>query len=153
MRRVPKGNRWTILMHACARGEDVHADNSPSVREKCVKIVLEKLKSPTFLNMQSLTSEDTALHLASRSGFGNIVTLLLAQIGINTSLKNAEGQTAYDVAATIEVKKVSGIVLFFFVVFFVHLFFFVICHLSFDRDLRMRRSCQLCMQRRRRWQR
>lgn len=106
MRRIPKGNRWTILMHACARGEDVHADNSPSVREKCVKIVLEKLKTPTFLNMQSLTSEDTALHLASRSGFGNIVTLLLTQIGINTSLKNAEGKTAYDVAATIEVKKV-----------------------------------------------
>jgi len=118
MRRIPKGNRWTILMHACARGEDVHADNSPSVREKCVKIVLEKLKTSTFLNMQSLTSEDTALHLASRSGFGNIVTLLLAQIGINTSLKNAEGKTAYNVAATIEVKKVRWHCLFFLWFFF-----------------------------------
>ncbi len=38
LRRIPKQNHWNILMHACARGEDVHADNDPGQKEACVKV-------------------------------------------------------------------------------------------------------------------
>jgi hypothetical protein len=105
MRRIPKGNHWTILMHACASGEDVHASNEQEVKLECVKVLLEKLPSATFVNMTAVESEDTALHLASRCGYDAIVRMLLRQPGIKAAQKNKLCQTPYDVASTPEVRR------------------------------------------------
>lgn len=70
--------------------------------------MLAKLTSSSYLNMQAIDSEDTALHLASRSGFEHIVRLLLQQQGVNTSLRNKAGQLAYDVAANDAVRQVGS---------------------------------------------
>ncbi len=105
LRRIPKGNNWTVLMHACAIGEDVHANNDPAVKEACVKVVLDKGFSSAFLNLASVDTADTAVHIASRCGFDNIVRLLLRQPGINTGLRNKNGQLAVDLAASDAVRQ------------------------------------------------
>lgn len=72
------------------------------------QVVLAKLTSSSYLNMQAIDSEDTALHLASRSAFDHIVRLLLQQQGVNTSLRNRAGQLAYEVAANDAVRQVGS---------------------------------------------
>ncbi len=71
------------------------------------QVILCKLNTAAYLNMQAIESEDTALHLAARSGFDTIVRLLLRQPGINLFLKNKNGKSAMDVASTDAVKKVN----------------------------------------------
>ena len=60
----------------------------------------------SLLNMQAADTRDTALHLASFSGFDKIVRLLLQQPGILPELPNAAGLTASQVSGDDSVRQV-----------------------------------------------
>ena len=61
-----------------------------------VKAALEN--HPEFLNTAYAQNGNTPLHVAALNGYTEIVRLLLAQPGIDKTLKNNDGKTAQDLA-------------------------------------------------------